>query len=232
MNEIAAGAWCLPLLGVNVYLLETEDGPVLVDAGTPWQATTIVRKLRRHGIVPDELRAILITHGDFDHVGGLAHVAREMRAPVYVPADEVDVVMGDRSPRPIIVGSRLATAAGTLFERFVNVVDRRPVDIAGTLQEAEPARGGLTVIDTPGHTIGHVCLLDEARSVLIGGDLLVVGRDGRIQPPFVLGDEHLHEASLEKIRQYDFDCAGFGHGPPLTANAAIHVRAGITALER
>lgn len=231
MQQITAGVWRIPLLGVNAYLLNPDDAPLLIDAGSPWDGAKIVRALAREGIKAGDLAAIVITHGDFDHIGGLGRVAAEMQAPVYVPADEVDVVLGNASARPVWAGSPIVSQVGRLFERITNLFLDAHLSIAGTLREGEMAPGGLTVIDTPGHTIGHVCLLDDATSTLFGGDLLTIESDGAIGPPFVLYDEELQQSSLNKIQTYEFEYAGFGHGPPLTANAAIHLRAGIHALK-
>lgn len=231
MERLTAGVWRIPLLGVNAYLLDTDEGAILIDAGSPWDGGSIIRALAEQGCTAGDLVAIVITHGDFDHIGGLDRVAREFGAPVYVPADEVDVVRGTQSPRPTWAGSSFFARVGQLFEPVMVRLLDGTIDIAGTLCEDEPAPGGLTVIDTPGHTVGHVCLLDENTSTLFGGDLLTIRGDHSVAPPFVLYDAGLQQTSLSKIQAYEFEYAGFGHGPSLTANAAIHLRAGIYALQ-
>lgn len=231
MERLTAGVWRIPLLGVNAYLLDTEEGAILIDAGSPWDGGSIVHALTQQGYTAGDLAAIVVTHGDFDHIGGLGRVARELEAPVYVPADEVDVVRGTQSPRPTWAGSSFAVRAGRLFEPVMARLFDGTIDIAGTLREGEPAPGGLTVIDTPGHTVGHICLLDANTSTLFGGDLLTIRGNESVAPPFVLYDEGLQQTSLDTIQAYEFERAGFGHGPPLAANAAIHLRAGIYALQ-
>lgn len=231
MERLTAGVWRIPLLGVNAYLLDSGTDAVLIDAGSPWDGGRIIRVLTEQGYTAGDLSAIVITHGDFDHIGGLARVAGELEAPVYVPADEVDVVRGTQSPRPTWAGSSSLVRLGRLVEPIMRRLLDRDVDIAGTLREGEPAPADLTVIDTPGHTVGHVCLLDENTSTLFGGDLLTIRGKDSVAPPFVVYDEQLQQASLNKLQAYEFEHAGFGHGPPLTANAAIHLRAGIHALQ-
>lgn len=231
MERLTAGVWRIPLLGVNAYLLDSDEGAILIDAGSPWDGGKILHALAVQGFAAGDVAAIVVTHGDFDHIGGLARVARELEAAVYVPADEVDVVRGTQSPRPHWAGSSLISRVGQLFEPVMALFLDRHIDIAGTLREGEPAPGDLIAIDTPGHTVGHICLLDEKTSTLFGGDLLTIRANYAVAPPFVLYDEQLQQTSLRKIQAYEFEQAGFGHGPPLTANAAIHLRAGIHALQ-
>lgn len=84
---------------------------------------------------------------------------------------------------------------------------------------------GLDVIDTPGHTPGHISLLDPAFSLLLSGDAMN-GADGGVigaNPQFT-DDMELADESVRKLAGFDFDDVVFGHGEPLLGGASEQVR--------
>lgn len=82
----AGNAW------VGVFFLATQEGLVLFDAGLPSQVYTIFEGIRTFGFDPHDIRAILISHGHFDHIGGLRAIAAYTGAPCYVPGDDVTLM--------------------------------------------------------------------------------------------------------------------------------------------
>jgi glyoxylase-like metal-dependent hydrolase (beta-lactamase superfamily II) len=86
--------------------------------------------------------------------------------------------------------------------------------------------GGLRIISTPGHTAGHVSVLDTSSKVFVAGDA-IVGADGGIGPSPKQYTEDMDVAmqSVAKIGALDFDIALFGHGEPVTSGASAKVAA-------
>lgn len=84
--------------------------------------------------------------------------------------------------------------------------------------------GGLRIIATPGHTPGHVSVLDASSRVFVAGDA-IVGQDGGVGPPGEQFTEDMGVAmqSVAKIAELDFDIALFGHGDPVTSGAKAEV---------
>jgi glyoxylase-like metal-dependent hydrolase (beta-lactamase superfamily II) len=84
----------------------------------------------------------------------------------------------------------------------------------------------LQIIDTPGHTAGHICVLDGAAGILVAGDALVGTADG-VGPPDPSFSEDMASAteSVAKLAGFDYDIALFGHGEPLTQGASAAVAA-------
>ena len=87
LNEIAPGVWYLPIVMANVYFLGEKNGPwVLVDAGVRGGGWRIKQAaMETFGQAPE---CIILTHGHFDHVGGLPQLAQEWNVPVYAHALE------------------------------------------------------------------------------------------------------------------------------------------------
>lgn len=85
---------------------------------------------------------------------------------------------------------------------------------------------GLQIIETPGHTPGHVAVLDRTGRVFVAGDSMV-GADGDVALPPAQYTEDMDTAktSIAKVGALDFDLALFGHGEPLTSNASTRVAA-------
>jgi glyoxylase-like metal-dependent hydrolase (beta-lactamase superfamily II) len=86
--------------------------------------------------------------------------------------------------------------------------------------------GGLRIVATPGHTPGHVGVLDTTSRVFVTGDA-VVGQDGGVGPPGAQYTEDMDVAmrSLTKVGKLDFDIALFGHGDPVTSDANAKIAA-------
>ena len=88
----------------------------------------------------------------------------------------------------------------------------------------------LRMIDTPGHTAGHICVLDQAAGILVAGDALV-GTTSGVGPPDPSFSEDMTFAleSVAKLAGFDYEIALFGHGEPLLEGASAAVAALIEA---
>jgi glyoxylase-like metal-dependent hydrolase (beta-lactamase superfamily II) len=84
----------------------------------------------------------------------------------------------------------------------------------------------LQIIDTPGHTAGHICVLDPAAGILVTGDALV-GAPSGVGPPDPSFSEDMTSAleSVTKLAGFDYEIALFGHGEPLLEGASAAVAA-------
>src|SRR5215471_404548 len=69
---------------VNCYLVEEGGHVTIVDAGLPGQWRELLDELRRMGRSLDDVRALLLTHGDTDHIGFAARLHREVGIPIYI----------------------------------------------------------------------------------------------------------------------------------------------------
>jgi glyoxylase-like metal-dependent hydrolase (beta-lactamase superfamily II) len=83
---------------------------------------------------------------------------------------------------------------------------------------------GLQVVATPGHTLGHICVLDRATKILVAGDALNNSSGLSGSSPRNTADEDQAKASVKKLAVLDIAGILFGHGEPLTADASAALR--------
>jgi glyoxylase-like metal-dependent hydrolase (beta-lactamase superfamily II) len=210
-------------LGLSAaYLLETDAGLVLIDAGLPHQERIILRHgraLRSADASPPNLRLIFITHAHFDHYGSAAALRRLTGAPVAIHrADAEAMARGETR-----LG--LARGSGKLTQVLLPLVEwcLRPEPVKADLLLEDGDRlddFGLEarVIHTPGHTLGSSCLIVEERLGFVG-DLIT--NDGRpsLQRLFA-EDWSLLRQSYARLRGIELEMAYPGHGRrPVTGKA-------------
>ncbi len=206
MISIAPNVTWLPLVppyGINAYLVED----VLIDAGTR----------HHHGLLRWVLRgrrlsAHALTHAHPDHQGATREVCESFGVPLWCPAGDCDA-MERGATRELLPPS--------LFNRLLDRLMRGPAHpVARVLREGDEV-AGFQVIETPGHTPGHVSFWRERDGVLILGDVLanchpITQMIGLREPldRFTL-DPARNRASARKVADLHPRLICFGHGPPL-----------------
>ena len=205
---------------VNAFLVNA-DVLTLIDTGTPGAASMVVDALGALGRAPEDVERILITHRHADHAGNAAELARLTGAEVHVaPVEAPFVTEGREQDLP-----RAATPLGKAMVPYVKVAlpwRLDPVAAESTLVEGASI-GPFRVLETPGHTAGHVSLLWEERGVLFAADaaanLTAVG------PHPAADDPDRARDSFRRLARLDFDSACFGHGRAIKAGASAAFRA-------
>lgn len=205
MREVVSGLWQIPLVpreAVNAYLA----GDVLIDAGTAGMGKRLPRKLSGHTV-----SAHALTHAHQDHAGGSKAVCDALGIELWAPAgDAADAERGNQ-----------VAAEGTWATPLIKRGPGWPAHpVARRLAEGDEV-GGFTVIDTPGHSPGHVSYWREADRTLIVGDVffnnhILTTRRG-LRPPvrvFTV-DPARNRESMRRLADLDPAVVVFGHGPPL-----------------
>jgi len=211
MHEVAPDVWQIPLLprnGVNAYLI----GDVLVDAGTKGMAKKVLEAVDGR-----KLSAHAITHAHGDHVGGSRRVVEALGIPFWCPEGDVAAVEAGRF---VIADSRIKPLMemGAKFDS---------VSVGRRLHEGDELAAGFVVLDTPGHSPGHVSFWRESDRVLVCADVffnmsLVTFRYGLRDPynAFTV-DPELNHASQRKLAALRPEVVGFGHGPVISDPDAL-----------
>jgi glyoxylase-like metal-dependent hydrolase (beta-lactamase superfamily II) len=216
---------------VNWYLVEDGGRLTIVDAGTPRSWKLLHQALAQLGKTPQDVEAIVLTHGHYDHVGFAEKARRELGIPVLVHRDDAWLArhpLRFKSERSLLLyawrPSALRIVGPLLGSRapFVKGVrDLRTYEDRETLD----VPGAPRVVCTPGHTFGHCSLHLPERGVLIAGDAIVTldPYTGRRGPCLVAraatADSERALASLDRIAETEADTVLSGHGDPWTDGA-------------
>ncbi len=159
----------IPLLGVNAYLLIEDQGLTLIDAGFAWTASLLLRRIAAAGHDPRQVRRILVTHTDGDHVGGIPALLQVApQAQVLAAPLEAQALRAGRFSRPLQADPPLRwllplTAWPFRVPAVPQVEDLEP-------ETTLPILGGLQVLLTPGHTPQHLAFYLPQQGVLFAGD--------------------------------------------------------------
>ena len=187
----------------NAYIVETDEGLALVDTGMPGNARRVRAELARMGRQSTDLRWIVLTHCDIDHVGSVAALRRLTGAAVAIHGLDAPVLAGGRPQK-----GGLAMAAIYRLLRF------RPLEPDRRLQDGDRI-AGLEVVHVPGHTAGSIALRRDG--VVFSGDALLGDRDGRARPPDprLALDRIQAAASAARIQSMEARLLLPGHGAPV-----------------
>lgn len=224
MKQIADGLFTFTGLMVGrVYLTVDGDGGLtLIDTSISSAGGKILKQLAAHGHAPGQVRRIIITHAHPDHVGSLSALKQATGAEVIASFVERPMVEGKA---PVVMPPRESL-------NFVNrmMSSGPPQTMPGTSVDRDVADnetitesfGGLRVVFAPGHTPGQIALWQPERKILICGDALAD------LPPWGLrigfsaftADKAAAKQSAKRLASLQPDVICFGHGQPMTENAA------------
>lgn len=216
--QIAPDIHLVDGVSCNVYIITEPDGLTLIDAGMPGAQKRILAAVTALGRSPRDVRRILLTHQHIDHIGALAALTTETGAETWASAGDTPAIEG-RAPYETPRG-----AIGLVI-RVVFLPRLKPGAIAHVTQEGETlpvlgAEGGMRVVETPGHTSGHISFYLPARKLLFAGDA-VRSKDGRLplSPPPLNTDTAMALESMRKLAAMEIEACLPGHGAPVLAGA-------------
>jgi glyoxylase-like metal-dependent hydrolase (beta-lactamase superfamily II) len=155
-------------LTINPAVIESDRGLILVDVGPTGAVDGIRTHLRGLGFDLDDIWLVVVTHHDGDHVDGLADLLERIDPVVAAHREEAPFLTGERD---LIKGTGEAFQPVSVDIELVDGV-RLPTLV-----------GPMTVVETPGHSPGHVSLYVDDHDLLIAGDALVADGEAPLSGP-------------------------------------------------
>jgi len=229
MFTVAPGVWGRKDVFVNFFIIQNlvNDDWILVDTGLKWSATKI-KEMATHLFGPASVpKAIILTHGHFDHVGSVNQLAEEWDVPVYAHHLEIPYLTGQSDyppPDPTVGGGLMATMSF--------IYPKSPINIWRHLKVL-PGDGHIPVlpewqyIHTPGHAPGHISLFRSSDRVLIAGDAFVTTKQESVTavmlqskiisgpPKYFTCDWDAARTSVQELVKLAPKTAATGHGQPM-----------------
>lgn len=228
--EVLPDLFCYTVQIVNIILVGRSNTKefVLVDAGMPESADKIIEMVEERFGENSRPKAIVLTHGHFDHVGAIIELVKHWDIPVYAHELELPFLTGKMSyPKPD------PTVEGGMIAKMSPMFPNEPINLGNQI-EALPADGSVPYMDgfrwihTPGHTPGHVSFFREEDKALIAGDAFVTVRQEFLYkvltqeqeisgpPRYFTPDWAAAWESVKKLEALKPSVAITGHGLPMT----------------
>ena len=228
--EVLPDVYCHTVQIVNISLVGHPDTKefVLVDAGMPESANKIISVTEERFGANSRPKAIILTHGHFDHVGAIIELVDYWKIPAYAHELELPFLTGKKSypePDPTVEGGMIAK----LSPLFPN----EPINLGNQVETLSsngsvPYMPGFRWIHTPGHTPGHVSLFREKDGALLVGDAFVTVKQESLYkvltqeqeisgpPRYFTPDWEQAFQSVKKLEALRPSVAVTGHGLPMT----------------
>jgi glyoxylase-like metal-dependent hydrolase (beta-lactamase superfamily II) len=194
-------------------LMWDDDNVILIDTGIPGNLETIKKQMGAAGTSFDKLSKIIATQQDIDHIAGIKGIlSKNPEITVLAHEEDKPYIQGDKKVKRL--NSKFMDRIKDLPEeeqlKIVDMFENSCVKVNSTLSDGEVLLycGGITVIHTPGHTPGHICLYHQMSKTLIAGDAMNI-LDGQLvgpnEDPMSEDGVNANDAinSLKKLENYD-----------------------------
>lgn len=215
---------------VAVHLVVADDGITVIDAGLPGHWRALRAELTAIGRSLGDIRGVVLTHGDSDHIGFAERLRREAGVPVYVHEGDADRARGAKPPATPREPTRLGALLGFGWEAIRRGGLRTtPLAEVVAVRDGEvlPLPGAPRVIALPGHSPGSIAVHVPSVGALFAGDALttrnvLTGEEGGLPAPFT-DDRAEALASLDRLAGVEAAWVLPGHGAPWTRGVAALV---------
>jgi glyoxylase-like metal-dependent hydrolase (beta-lactamase superfamily II) len=234
-RDVAPGVHLVEDNYTNWFLVEDGGALAVVDAGLPTSWQRLEAALAKLGRRLDDIAAIVLTHGHFDHMGFAERARRELRVPVHVHENDVPLTQHPwryDHERPRTTYFLTQVQAFPIYATYLRHRAFWPAPLGqverftdGTL----PVPGAPRVVPTPGHTIGHCALHLPDRDAVIAGDAIVTldpytaKRGPRLVARAATVDSERNLRALDALAGTGARTVLVGHGEPWSEGAEAAV---------
>jgi glyoxylase-like metal-dependent hydrolase (beta-lactamase superfamily II) len=207
-------------LDCNTYVIDGGSELALVDAGFGPGTEEIIENIRRDGLDPARITQIIITHYHADHAGGCAPMQRATGAAVLAPVEAAPTIR-------VADADQIGLNWAKQFGFYPAEYQWEPCAVDGEFKDGDILTVGtlnVTALATPGHCMGHYCLLlrGNDRVSLFSSDCVFWGGAIILQN---VADANLQQyaASMNKLAALEFDALLPGHLTVSLKNGKRHV---------
>ncbi|MCL1975348.1 MAG: MBL fold metallo-hydrolase [Firmicutes bacterium] len=183
--------------GSFAYAIRHEEGITIIDSSMPGRANRIILELTANQFT--QVKQILLTHHDIDHIGNAALLQEKYHCDVYLSNEDL----------PYMLGTKKREGVKRILSSFIK--PKIPVHIKHLPQFA---LADIQIFSTPGHTPGHTCFLFE--DVLFVGDLLNSNKGVLNKSyPLMTWDMKKVNNSIQAMNKLHFSWVCPAHGEPV-----------------
>lgn len=212
--KLTDGAFQIKLGGTSATVLETSDGPILIDTGWRWSRKKIEVGLDSIGYSIKEIHLIALTHFHPDHIGSAKSLKKDLSSPIAAHVSDAEIV----SRKKPIHSMSHSFYGKFILNPFLSMIRGGIIDPEILLYDGEklPTDLHIETIHTPGHTQGSVCFFVPAKKLLIAGDAME-HRNGNLMPPskFFSQNVPMGVDSIRKLEELDCEIISLSHFEPV-----------------
>jgi glyoxylase-like metal-dependent hydrolase (beta-lactamase superfamily II) len=226
-RDVAKGVHRIEDAYTNWFLVEDGGRITVIDTGVPTSWNSLLEALQALEHTVQDIQAVVLTHGHFDHIGFAERARSELGTPIWLHTNDVPIAQHPRqyahamSRLPYLLNPKSLPIAASLIA--TRAFWPRPIAEVARFDESVDSLsvpGSPKVLFTPGHTLGHCAFHFPDRDVLIAGDAIVTldPYTGEPGPQVVSGaataDPERALASLDVIADTQASLLLTGHGEP------------------
>lgn len=229
-TDVAPGVHRIEDAYTNWYLVEGDDGLTVVDCGVPTSWGSFLDAVKAIGRTTDDVRAVVLTHAHFDHVGFAERARRELGVPIHVHENDAPLTRhpsryDHEKPRSLYFATQLRAApivASLVKNRAFWPSPIKEVVRYDDATHTLAVPGDPILLRTPGHTLGHTSLHLRDRDAVIVGDAFVMldpytGKRGpRVVARAATADSDRNLRTLDALAATGATFGLTGHGPAWT----------------
>lgn len=202
-------------------ILQSESEMILVDCGYSNFLTLLEQAADKMNIDFSKLTKVIITHHDYDHMGSLAEIKRKYPSvQIIASAKDAPYIEGKEKSLRLKQAEEVQLTltdeqqeAGKAFQNILKDVENVPVDVIVKDGDYFPWCGGVEIVETPGHMLGHISIYLKKFKVLISRDALAIN-NGKLEIAALQFTLNMKEAkeSVKKLLNYDIEKVICYHG--------------------
>jgi glyoxylase-like metal-dependent hydrolase (beta-lactamase superfamily II) len=200
--------------GVNCYLIQISRGFILVDTGTPGLASRTLDYVKRLNKNPADIKYIILSHADIDHIGCIKKLKERTGAQVAIHPADLPILEGRQKFKTI------NNFLGPLVSWSMSLWRYQPCKADILLKDGLEIEGW-RIVTSPGHTLGSICLFKPGQTILVGDALRTSFRGvPRAISRRICVDLDLRRRSMQKIAGLEYEVLLPGHGAPILRQAS------------